>query len=72
MTAAVTGRLGPDNPVTRELYGLAFLAPGTGVDMGVHRAADPLDVMKPRPARTSGRPRQDVGGVGERAQVALW
>jgi hypothetical protein len=34
VTAAVSGRLGPDNPVTRELYGLAFLAPGTGVDMG--------------------------------------
>jgi hypothetical protein len=34
MTAAVTGRLGPDNPVTRELNGLAFVAPGTEADMG--------------------------------------
>jgi hypothetical protein len=34
MAAAVSGRLGPDNEVTRGLNGLAFVAPGTGVDMG--------------------------------------
>jgi hypothetical protein len=34
MTAAVMGRFGPDNLFTRELNGLAFLAPDTGVDIG--------------------------------------